>query len=152
MLLATHALVGAALGKNIGSPWLIAALAIPLHFFLDHFRHGEYLDRNSKIKDTWWKTAIDLLAGLMIVAACIFFFQPSAAIVQSMSIGIFFSILPDFSTLLYCKFNFTFLKKVREFHAYCHKYPSFSKEREFNIRNGANDILFSIVAIVLLFL
>ena len=75
MILTTHALIGAALGKNISNPWIIAAIALPLHFIMDHFRHGEYLNRNSKLRHTWWKTALDFFSGLAIITVYIFFYH-----------------------------------------------------------------------------
>jgi len=152
MLLATHALMGTALGKNISNPWLVAIAAIPVHFLMDSFRHGEYLDRKSSIKDTWWKTALDLLCGLAITTGYVFFSHPNAQIIRNIFIGIFFSTLPDFFTLLYWKFHLTFLKKVFDFHTWCHKFPPFAKEREWNLRNAQNDIIFSIIALLLLLL
>jgi hypothetical protein len=152
MLLATHTLVGAALGKNISNPWIVVILSLALHFILDTFRHGEYLDRKSSVKDTWWKNTLDLLAGFLIVSVYIFFSNPPAVIIKNITIGIFFSILPDFLTLLYWKFHLSFLKKVFEFHTWCHKYPPFEKERVWNFRNSVNDISFSIFAIIILFL
>ena len=150
MILTTHALIGAALGKNISNPWLIAVIAIPLHFLMDHFRHGEYLNRNSKFKHTWWKITLDFFSGLAIIAVCIFLFRPESQIIRNILIGAFFSMLPDFTTLLYWEFRWPFLQKIHDFHAWCHRYPPFSKEREWTLRNGRNDIIFSIIAIILL--
>ena len=152
MILTTHALVGAVLGKNISNPWIVAAVAIPLHFIMDHFRHGEYLNRNSKIRNTWWKIALDFFGGIIIVFAISHFMHFSSATIKLMAIGMFFSMLPDFTTLLYWKFHWPFLKHIHDFHAWCHKYPPFSKEREWTLRNGRNDILFSLLAIILLFI
>ena len=157
MILTTHALIGAALGKNISNPWIVAIIAIPLHFLMDHFRHGEYLNRNSKLRHTWWKTALDLLGGIIITSAIIIFainysHNFSLAIAKSMAIGMFFSMLPDLTTLLYWEFRWPFLKKIHDFHAWCHRYPPFSKEREWNLRNSRNDIIFSVIAIILIIL
>jgi len=152
MILTTHALVGAVLGKNISNPWLLAAIAIPLHFAMDHFRHGEYLNRNSKLRHTWWKTALDLLGGIVIVSIVAHFQHFTSATLQSMALGMFFSVLPDFTTLLYWEFHWIIFKDIHDFHAWCHKYPPFAKERKWTLRNGVNDILFSAVAILLLFL
>ena len=150
MILTTHALIGAALGKNISNPWIVAIIAIPLHFIMDHFRHGEYLNRNSKLKNTWWRTALDLFLGLIIITAYIFFYHPDPQIIRNTWIGAFFSMLPDLLTVLYWEFRWSILKKIHDFHVWCHRYPPFSKEREWNLRNARNDILFSVIAIILL--
>ena len=150
MILTTHALVGAALGKNIDNPWLIAVIAIPLHFLMDHFRHGEYLNRNSKLRHTWWKTALDLLGATTITLAIAYFRNFSFATTEAIAIGMFFSMLPDLTTLLYWEFHWPFLQKIHDFHAWCHRYPPFSKERQWNLRNARNDIIFSVIAIIIL--
>ena len=158
MILATHALVGAALGKNISNPWIVAVVAVPLHFVFDHFRHGEYVessDKKTNVKNTWWKITLDIAGAVVITSAIILFAinysnHFTFAIVKSMAIGMFFSILPDLLNVLYWEFHWPFLKKIHDFHAWCHKYPPFSKEREWTFRNARNDIIFSVIAIILL--
>ena len=153
MILTTHALIGAALGKNIQNPWIVAIVAVLLHFVFDHFRHGEYVESSDKktgVKSTWWKIALDMLGAVAIIYTISYFHHFSLAIAKSMAIGVFFSILPDFSTVLYWKFRWSFLKKIHDFHVWCHRYPPFAKERAWNFRNARNDILFSVIAIILL--
>jgi hypothetical protein len=152
MILTTHALVGAAVGKNLANLWLIPIVTIPLHFLMDHFRHGEYLDRNSKIRNTWWKTALDLTVAFVIVFGIAYFKHFDSRMMLLMFLGMFFSMLPDLTTLLYWEFHFPFLKKIHDFHAWCHKYPPFSKQRQWNLRNARNDIIFSILAIIIILL
>lgn len=152
MILTTHALIGAALGKNISNPWLVAAIAIPLHFFLDHFRHGEYLNRNSKLRHTWWRVALDLLVGFSIIAGYLFWSQPSELVIFNILFGTFISMFPDLTTMLYWEFRWTIFREIHDFHAWCHRYPPFSKERLWTLRNATNDILFSIIAIIFLLL
>src|SRR5664280_1634263 len=123
MILATHALIGAALGKNISNPWIVAIIAIPLHFLMDHFRHGEYvetMDSKTSFKNTWWKISLDLFLALAIPFGIADLQHFSVAVIESMTVGIFFSILPDFITLLYWKFRSPFLEKIYKFHALCH--------------------------------
>ncbi len=150
MILTTHALVGAALGKNISNPWLIAIVAIPLHFFLDHFRHGEYLGRQSSVRKTWWKVALDLLIGFSIIAAYIFITHPAISIIRNILLGTFLSMLPDLATLLYWKLHFTFLRKIFQFHERVHPFPKGDQRYDWNLRNARNDILLSLLAIILL--
>ncbi|HEX8974351.1 MAG TPA: hypothetical protein VF817_02585 [Patescibacteria group bacterium] len=152
MILTTHALVGAALGKHVSNPWLIILIALPLHFFLDSFRHGEYLNRKSTFANTWWKVAIDLVAGLSIVGAYILLFHPTILIIRNILIGTFASMFPDLLTVLYWKLNFKLLYKLFQFHAWVHPYPKGDKRYDWNLRNGRNDIIFSILAIVLMLL
>jgi len=151
MILTTHALVGAAIGEKISNPWIIIIASLILHFFLDTFRHGEYLNQNSKWRD-FWKVAIDSAIGLIIVGIFIFFSDFSQIDIKNVALGVFFSLFPDFLTLLNWKLGVKFLKKYYDFHAWLHKYPPFSKERDFTLRNGVNDIIISLVAILLLFL
>ncbi len=49
MILTTHTLTGAVVGKCVNNTWLIMILSVILHFILDTFRHGEYLNRKSGI-------------------------------------------------------------------------------------------------------
>lgn len=152
MLLATHELVGAAIGKNIQSPWIIIFLSLALHYFLDFFRHGEYLNQKSTIQDTLWKVAIDLGLGLLVIIFYILLKHPDPAIVINVFLGAFFSILPDGLTFLYWQMHMKLLKKLFEFHAWTHKYPLFSPERAWTWRNAINDILISAIAIIILFI
>jgi len=146
MILITHALVGAALGKQIGSPFIIAPLAIALHFCLDTFRHGEYLNRQSTFKNTTWKVALDLFSGLLIIALYLNFSHASSEAIRNILIGTFFSMLPDLTTVLYWKFNANFLKKIYTFHQWVHPYPKGDKRYDWNLRNNLNDIIFSLIA------
>jgi hypothetical protein len=152
MILTTHALIGAAIGKNVDNFWLIPAITIPLHFLMDNFRHGEYLDRNSKIYNTWWKIALDLAAAFAIVFGIAYFKNFDFHMILMVFSGMFFSMLPDLTTLLYWEFHLNFLGKIHNFHVWCHRYPPFSKQRQWNLRNAYNDIIFSIIAIIILLL
>ena len=155
MISTTHLLIGAVLGKNISNPWIVAIVAIPLHFIMDHFRHGEYVESFSKktsVKNTWWKSALDLFLGIAIIFFIAYYMHFSSTTIKSIVVGMFFSMLPDLLLVLYWKFHWPFLQKIHDFHAWCHKYPHFAKEREWNFRNSRNDILFSIAAIILLVL
>ena len=69
-----------------------------------------------------------------------------------MAIGMFFSTVPDLITLIYWKIRNPLLEKIYRFHAWCHKFPAGSIDRIWSLKNSINDIIFSIVAIVLLFL
>jgi len=150
MILTTHALVGAALGKQIGNPIIVAPLAIALHFCLDTFRHGEYLNRNTKFKTATWQVLIDLFSTLTIISIYLKFSHASYETTRNIFVGSFFSMFPDFLTLLYFVFHFDFLKKIHDFHTWAHPFPKPDKRYTWNLRNNLNDIIFSIIAIFIL--
>ena len=156
MILTTHALTGAVIGKNIDNPWIIIILSLTIHFIMDSFRHGEYFDsRTATIKDTAWKIILDLFFSGAIILSFLFFSKPDFIITRNILLGSFFSIFPDFLTVLFWKFKWNILGKIKDFHAFCHRYsrfPAFSYERQWTLRNAANDILFSLLAIVFIFL
>lgn len=148
MILTTHALTGAVIGKNLDNPWLIIAASVALHFILDTLRHGEYLNQQSKWKE-FWKVAVDILAGLSIIFSIIFFSDFSPTTVFNILLGAFFSMLPDLNTFLYWKLNFKFLRPIYEFHHWIHR-PENPIEEKWNLRNFVNDAVFSLSAIILL--
>lgn len=156
MILTTHALVGAAIGKNAGNPWIIIAASLVVHFILDGFRHGEYFDsRVATIRDTWWKVTIDILVALAIIFSYLLFFRPPLHTAFNILLGAFFSMFPDLTTVLFWKFHWGWLGKIKKIHEAAHHYtrfPKFSPERAWTLRNARNDILFSLIAIILLFL
>lgn len=152
MILTTHALIGAALGKHVANPWLVASLAIPLHFFLDTFRHGEYLGRQSTFRNTWWKVALDLSAPFFLIAVYLSFSDSTLPLVRNILLGMFASMFPDLLTVLYWKLRFNFLYRAFKFHEFVHPYPKGDRRYDWSWRNGLNDILFSAVAILLLIL
>lgn len=148
MILATHALAGAAIGKHIENPWIVIALSILLHFILDTFRHGEYLNQNSKMRE-FWKVAIDLLVGAAIILLVINFSNIPEMTARNMLLGSFFSMLPDLNTFLYWKLKFKFLRPIYEFHHRIHRDENLEEEI-WNLRNATNDIIFSLIAIIFL--
>lgn len=155
MILVTHELVGAAIGSKIHNPWLIIIFSLAMHFVLDTFRHGEYVesfDKKATFKNTWWKVALDFFIGIFIVSLLIYFNHFNALQIKYILLGVFASIFPDSLTFLYWKFRTPYLKKIYEFHLWCHKYPPGAPERARTLRNATNDILVSLIAIVILFI
>lgn len=152
MILATHALVGAAIGEKIQNPWLIVIFSLAMHFVLDAFRHGEYLNQKSTIKNTAQKVALDLSAGLIIIIFYILIKHPGHTTITNILLGAFISVFPDSLTFLYWQAGVKFLKKPFEFHTWLHKYPPLSPERAWTFRNAANDIIISFIAIIILFI
>lgn len=152
MTIVTHALVGAVIGKSIDNPYLIAVVSLTSHFALDTLRHGEYISLKSNIKDIW-KPLTDIFIGSLVVFLMSYFFVSSQHQLKNVLIGCIFSVLPDSITFLYWKLNCKFLKKIIDFHNWVHRYPRFSPEREWSLKNMRNDILISTIMIaVFLFL
>lgn len=156
MILSTHALAGAAIGKSIENPVIIMILSLTVHFIMDGFRHGEYFDsRFATIKDTTWKIMFDLGVCSSILLLYFISFSPEKSTILAMLTGAFFSMLPDLLTVLHWKYPQNKpLEKIKAFHAFSHcygKFPPFSPERAWTIRNFANDFLFSALAILFIF-
>ena len=152
MILTTHALVGAALGKNIPNVWILIPASIIIHFVLDTFRHGEYVeifDKKISSGNIWWKVGFDISATVIFLLLFIFFGKLDLLQIRNVMLGSFFSAFPDLLTVIYWKFKFEFLAPVYRFHSWVHKYPKGAKEREWTLRNGVNDILFSLAAIII---
>lgn len=156
MILSTHALVGASIGKSIQDPYFVIIFSLIIHFILDGFRHGEYFDsRIATIKDTAWKVLLDLSIGGVIIFSTIFFYQNNFEIIRNILLGSFFSMFPDLLTVLFWKFNWKILAKIKKIHEIAHRYsrfPKFSPERQWTMRNATNDILFSVLATIILFI
>ena len=155
MILATHALAGAVIGKNIDNIPLVILASLAVHYAMDSFRHGEYFDdRFAKVKNTWWKVVLDLSIAFFVLLLFFYFRKPDLKEMQNILIGSFFSILPDFITLLYWTFKKNeILTKIKAFHSWAHRYsrfPKYSPERQRTMRNAANDIRISAAAIIFL--
>jgi len=151
MILSTHALVGAAVGKYVANPFLQILILIPLHYALDIFRHGEYLNKKSTFKNTTWKVSLDLLVGGTIILFAIYSNKFSSAVSLSIITGAIISMFPDLLTVLYWKLNFKFLGKIYQFHQFVHsRFADGSSKRAWTLQNATNDILFSVVAILIL--
>lgn len=138
MILATHAIAGAALGKWSGNPWLGFGLGWLSHYVLDMIPHWQYDVKSYKDKDAAGKpkkegewaidfrralvlTGIDFAAGL---AVSILVFQgPEGFLAPSFPIlaGAIGGILPDALQAVYLKTKrepFASLQKVHNwFHA-----------------------------------
>ncbi|PJA86922.1 MAG: hypothetical protein CO141_02165 [Candidatus Moranbacteria bacterium CG_4_9_14_3_um_filter_42_9] len=151
MILVTHALVGAVIGKNINNPLIIIPLSLVTHYALDSQRHGEYLDKTSKFGNTWWKIALDISAGFLFILSFITIKDFDLLRIRNILIGSFSSLFPDFLTLLFWIYPAGFLKKLHSFHEWVHRY-FFSEELKWSLKNALNDILVSLLAIIFLFL
>ncbi|MFC1608760.1 hypothetical protein ACFL2R_01060 [Patescibacteria group bacterium] len=151
MTLTTHALTGAVIGNYFTDPIAIIFFSIFTHYAIDTFRHGEYLNRKSTWKDTSWKVLLDLSIGIILVSFLIFQDNQSTNI-SNISLAVFFSLLPDFITLLYWKLGFKKLKFLYTLHTNIHPHQQDSPERKWIPRNLINDLLISTIAVILFLL
>jgi len=156
MVLTTHALTGAVIGKNIGNPWIIVPVSLAVHYLMDGILHAEYFDsRTAKVKDAWWKIVIDLFIGTAIIFFFVFFERPDMKIASNVALGAFFSLFPDGITLIHYLSGRRSFKRIKHFHSLAHRYdknPKYSSQRQWNLRNARNDIIISILATIILFL
>jgi len=104
MILATHMLVGAAVGSKVHNYWAVAAITIALHYFLDSLPHWEYHLKHrgenitrKKIISFAVKVVIDFLVGVILVL----FFAKNSPSPFLMFFGAIFAILPDGLVFLY---------------------------------------------------
>lgn len=156
MILATHALTGAVIGKNVESPFLVIIISFIVHYLMDSLRHGEYFDsRFAKLKDTWWRVALDLSIPIITLSTFAYFENPGPLEMRNILLGSFFSMLPDGFTLIFWKYpRNSLLSQIKKFHETFHRYgrfPKFSPERQWTFRNAWNDIWISLLAIIILF-
>lgn len=155
MILTTHALAGAVIGKNISNPWLIIILSIIIHYAIDFIRHGEYVetfDSKTAFKNTWWKIALDFSIGLAIILFIIYFKKFDAISIRNIFIGMFFSMFPDSLTLIYWKTHWKFFEKLYLFHSWCHRLPRYSPQRNWNLKNETYEIILASAAIAIFIL
>jgi len=147
MILTTHILSGAALGASVKNPYAVAGLAVILHFMLDIFPHGDYLNKKSRLRE-FWKVAVDIAIGLGIVAAV--FSQNPTLEKNNIVVGVFFSLIPDGTTFLYIWMKIKFFKPLKDFHEHLHYYKNGELGREFRLGNNLWDVLFSLISLIFL--
>jgi hypothetical protein len=145
MILTTHALVGAAIGKNFNNPLVIIPTALAAHFILDSFAHGEYLDKDKEtIREISLKVTTDLIIGFSII---LFLISLDFATLNlpNIFLGTFFGMFPDLLTLIYWKFpRNKILVKIKDLHEFAHRHNS----RYWTLKNARNDVIASILAII----
>lgn len=153
MILTTHALVGAAIGKSIANPWTIIATSILGHFILDTFKHGEYADLKTNTSDFIKRVSLDFAVFFFVIILYFYIKEPSILETKNALIGIGASVLPDCLNVLYKKFNIktSLLSKFSNFHKWIHLLRH-KEQKNFNIKNNYNDVIFSTLAIIILFL
>lgn len=149
MTLTTHALTGAVIGKYFQNPVIIIILSIIVHYAIDTFRHGEYLDQRATWKNTTWKVLLDFSIGISLVSFLVFQLNQVQHI-QNISLAIFFSLLPDFLTLLYWKLGFKKLKFLHTFHTNIHQHPQQSPQRQWNFRNSIIELIILVISVTII--
>lgn len=153
MILVTHSLIGAVIGKNIDTPLIIVGVSFATHFLLDTIHHGEYLNSQSKFKDTAWKVALDLFVGAALLFLYVYSSDFTHTTTRNIILGSLASIFPDFVTLLSWIFPNKLLTRIHRFHKWIHELnPRYKENIAWNLHNARNDILISLSAIILLFL
>lgn len=155
MILTTHALTGAVIGKTLDNIPLIILFSIIIHFSMDHLRHGEYVEvfnEKTGLKKSGWKVALDIIIALSTIFFFIYSKNWETIKIKRILIGSFFSMFPDLITFLYWLLRTPLLEKYYKFHTWVHKYPRYAPERQWNLRNAFNDLLISLMAVALLFL
>ncbi len=134
MVLATHAVIGGAIGRVLSTEPLAAlAFGFISHFLLDAVPHWDYElgslteDKNKPLNNSirfdksflrdLLKTGIDALLGLGF--AWLIFGQSSAAVVAVL-LGAIGGLLPDFLQLVYMRFKREPLRSLQRFHLWIH--------------------------------
>lgn len=151
MIPSTHMLAGAVIGKNISNPIIIVLLSLIIHFIMDTFRHGDYLSHDSTMKEIVRRVGLDLFIGLSIIILYFYFNNPEWIIIRNIFIGIFASLFPDLLSFMYLKLNFKSLEKIFNFHIWIHRFFVTPKEKPWRLIDARNDIIFSILFIIILF-
>jgi hypothetical protein len=153
MTLATHIVTGTVIGTQLSSPFLIAPLAVALHFLLDAVPHGDYVNEKSTLRD-WWKEAISFSTGIILVSIALSIRGiPEWPVLENIGIAIFFSLFPDATHFMYRFMKMKFLKPLKNFHEGLHFYPNGSPQREFRLKNEYWEIgvaLISVLALIFL--
>ncbi len=152
MILATHILTGTLIGAKIKNPFAIIAVSIIVHYLLDVIPHGEYLNRKSKFAKTWWKVTLDIFLGLFL-SGIILFSQGwifEKAMLGRIILAIFFSLLPDLTTLIYMLSKEKVLKSLYRFNQWVHGYDDNSTSPEFTFKNFHYEFAINLIALVLL--
>lgn len=152
MILATHILTGTLIGAKIRNPFAIIAVSIILHYLLDSIPHGEYLNRKSKFAKTWWKVALDIFVGLLL-SGIILFSQGwifEKAMLGRVILAIFFSLLPDLTTLIYMITKGKILKSLYRLNQWVHGYNDNSISPKFTFENFRYEFAINLIALALL--
>ncbi len=109
MTATSHAVIGTVIAAKIGNPAVAIPIALASHVIADLIPHWDTgVNRHKETKQRFfWNTVADVLIGVVICLAIIYFFFPTLAIHYALLIVIFAS-LPDILTAPYLFFDWKF--------------------------------------------
>lgn len=123
MILSTHFVVGASLGRAFPDPIFLLSLPILSHFILDHLPHWEYIDRIEQLKGKPFHLLLDVVLGPLTIFLTLYLlndFSPEK--IAPALVGGFLGVLPD--GIVFLKYLFKIknrlLKKYENFHRLLH--------------------------------
>ncbi len=153
MILTTHALAGAVIGKNIDNLTLIAVISVATHYAMDILKHGDYYEEKRSLFQGFKKEVIDLSIAALLIIFIIYFDKSGKQEIFRMLWGIGWSLLPDLTTLIYDKFNIRpVLGKLYKFNYWIHHLFYTDSDRQWTPKNLINDLIISFLAIIALLL
>lgn len=117
MILATHLVIGAAIGSQINDPIASFGINLALHYLLDMIPHWDYIEKVLR-KDVP-KFIVDFIAGVLILIPIYFIFQDNISL-QSFIWGAVAGVLPDLVQGLYHLLGMRFLGVHQRFHHFFH--------------------------------
>lgn len=150
MILTTHAITGAVIGKYSHNLIIIATVSVIIHCAMDILKHGDYYEEKRTFFQGFIKELIDLSIAAILFLIIIYFDKPTKTEVYYMLWGAGWSLLPDFTTVLYDKLNFKFLKPVYKLNRWVHDLFYSDADRVWNLKNLTNDFIISGISIIIL--
>lgn len=117
MILATHFIIGAAIGSQIGNPTASFFINLSLHYLLDMIPHWDYLEKIPK-KDIP-KIAIDFVVGVLLLIP-LYYIIPEMVNFRSFVWGAIAGVLPDAVQGLYYLSRSRILGFHQRFHHFFH--------------------------------
>lgn len=152
MVLTTHALVGAVIGKYSNNLAIIAIISVILHYAMDILKHGDYYEEKRTLFQGFIKEFLDLSTAAILFLAIVYLNKPTETETYHMLWGVGWSLLPDFMTVLYDKLNFKFLKPAYKLNRWVHDLFYADIERAWTLKNLTNDFIISSVSVVTILL
>jgi hypothetical protein len=148
MILATHAIAGAAVGRLAGNPILAFIFGLASHFILDAIPHWQYelksrtrsddimkedMSLNRKLIGDVVRLGIDFFSGTFISVLAFSgwggFTNPPAPLVA----GVIGGVLPDALQFLFWKFRREPLISIQKFHSFMHADWEFGYKSKFGV-------------------
>lgn len=142
MILATHLVIGAAVGSQTNSFAIAFGINLLLHYLLDSLPHWDYLDK--VLKKDIPKIMLDFIVGLLLLFSLHFIFSQFQEVnITTFLIGASAAVLPDLLQGLHNLLGFNFLN----FHSRFHHFIHFQKNQPF-FRGFAVQIILVAASIV----